>query len=158
MKANFNPPTLIKILNRAITITALLALVLSWSASSVPITVYAQGGQPVGGGQGGGGGVGLDPAGQKIVSVFENIAKLVIQILVFSSVAIFAVSLARGTWSAQLANLVGSPSGVSQAWMNILAAIFLFVIAVLSPLVVNMVFNLVKADALGALSNAVPAW
>lgn len=152
MKPNLTPATLFKTLNRAITVMALLSMILSWSVSNVPAAAYAQDGQPDGGSGG------LDPAGQKIVSVFENIAKLVIQILVFSSVAIFAVSVARGTWSAQLANLVGSPTGVSQAWMNILAAIFLFVIAVLSPLVVNMIFNLVKADALGALSNAVPSW
>ena len=82
--------------------------------------------------------------GQPLVEVIFAIAKAFIQVLVFSSVAIFAASIARGTWSAQLANLVGSPMGMSQAWLNILGAIFTFVLAILSPMIVNMVFDIVK--------------
>lgn len=82
--------------------------------------------------------------GQPLVDVIFAIAKAFIQVLVFSSVAIFAASIARGTWSAQLANLVGSPMGMSQAWLNIIGAIFTFVLAVLSPMLVNLVFDIVK--------------
>jgi hypothetical protein len=82
--------------------------------------------------------------GESLIQVIYAVAEAFIKVLVFSSVAIFAASIARGTWSAQLANLVGSPMGMSQAWLNIIAAIFTFILAVLSPMLVSMVFDIVK--------------
>lgn len=86
-------------------------------------------------------------AGASLVDVIYSIAEAFIKVIVGGSVAVFAASLARGTFSAQLANLVGSPLGMSQAWLNIVAGIFTFVLALLSPLVVDMVFNIVKVYA-----------
>ena len=86
---------------------------------------------------------GIDGASGALIDVIFQLAEAFIKILVFSSVALFAASIARGTWSAQLANLVGSPMGMSQAWMNIIGGIFTFVIAILSPMVVDLVFNTV---------------
>lgn len=97
---------------------------------------FAQGGTPP-----------SDQAGKSIVDVIYSIAEMFIKVLIGGSVAIFAASIARGSFSAQLANLVGSPMGMSQAWLNIVAAIFTFVIAILSPLVVNVIFDVIKAYA-----------
>ena len=85
----------------------------------------------------------IEGASGALINVIFQLAEAFIKILVFSSVALFAASIARGTWSAQLANLVGSPMGMSAAWMNIIGGIFTFVIAILSPMVVDLVFNTV---------------
>ncbi len=90
-----------------------------------------------------------DPPGgsasvQPLVELVTNVARLFIQFFVFSSVAVFAVSVARGFWSAQIANLVGSPMGVSQAWLNIIAAVFIFILAVMSTTFVGIVFDAVR--------------
>lgn len=120
--------------------TIILALVftpmLSWATPA-----YAQNGGPGSGGGGSGGSF----AGQPLVDVLYELAKLIMQVVVFGSVALLAANLARGTFSAQIANLVGSPMGVSQAWMNILSGIFTFVFAVLSPVLVGIIFDTVKA-------------
>lgn len=120
-------------------VTLILALaitpLLSWATPA-----YAQSGGPGNGGGGGGGSF----AGQPLVDVLYELAKLIMQVVVFGSVALLAANLARGTFSAQIANLVGSPMGVSQAWMNILSGIFTFVLAVLSPVLVGIIFDTVK--------------
>jgi len=41
--------------------------------------------------------------------------------------------------------LVGSPMGMSQAWMNIIAAVITFVIAVLSPMLIGIIAEAVRA-------------
>ena len=94
------------------------------------------------------GGAGVQP----LVDLVTSVAKLFIQFFVFSSVAVFAVSVARGFWSAQIANLVGSPMGVSQAWLNIIAAVFIFTLAVMSTTFVSIVFDAVK----GYVDTSIP--
>ena len=89
---------------------------------------------------------------QPLVELVTNVARLFIQFFVFSSVAVFAVSVARGFWSAQIANLVGSPMGVSQAWLNIIAAVFIFMLAVMSTTFVGIVFDAVK----GYVDTSIP--
>ena len=89
---------------------------------------------------------------QPLVDLVTGVAKLFIQFFVFSSVAVFAVSVARGFWSAQIANLVGSPMGVSQAWLNIIAAVFIFILAVMSTTFVGIVFDAVK----GYVDTSIP--
>jgi hypothetical protein len=89
---------------------------------------------------------------QPLVELVTSVAKLFIQFFVFSSVAVFAVSVARGFWSAQIANLVGSPMGVSQAWLNIIAAVFIFILAVMSTTFVAIVFDAVK----GYVDTSIP--
>ena len=89
---------------------------------------------------------------QPLVDLVTNVAKLFIQFFVFSSVAVFAVSVARGFWSAQIANLVGSPMGVSQTWLNIIAAVFIFMLAVMSTTFVGIVFDAVK----GYVDTSIP--
>ena len=97
---------------------------------------------------------GTPPSGsvQPLVDLVTSVAKLFIQFFVFSSVAVFAVSVARGFWSAQIANLVGSPMGVSQAWLNIIAAVFIFILAVMSTTFVGIVFDAVK----GYVDTSIP--
>lgn len=89
---------------------------------------------------------------QPLVELVTNVARLFIQFFVFSSVAVFAVSVARGFWSAQIANLVGSPMGVSQAWLNIIAAVFIFILAVMSTTFVGIVFDAVR----GYVDTSIP--
>lgn len=89
---------------------------------------------------------------QPLVDLVTGVAKLFIQFFIFSSVAVFAVSVARGVWSAQIANLVGSPMGVSQAWLNIIAAVFIFILAVMSTTFVSIVFDAVK----GYVDTSIP--
>lgn len=146
----------LQLINRLMVILMAVTIVGSASLTSVS-TVHAQGGTPVGSGTSSTG-TDLGPGGNEFVEVVFTISKRFIQVLAFSSLGIFAAAMARGTFSAQLANLVGSPNGVSHAWMNILAAIFLFLIAVLSPLFVDMVFSVVKGFAATALSNPIPSW
>ncbi|MCC6190635.1 MAG: hypothetical protein IT318_16520 [Anaerolineales bacterium] len=86
------------------------------------------------------------------MDLVTNVAKLFIQFFVFSSVAVFSVSVARGFWTAQIANLVGSPMGVSQAWLNIIAAVFIFMLAVMSTTFVGIVFDAVK----GYVDTSIP--
>ena len=95
---------------------------------------------------------GASGAVQPLVDLVTSVAKLFIQFFVFSSVAVFAVSVARGFWSAQIANLVGSPMGVSQAWLNIIAAVFIFILAVMSTTFVSIVFDAVK----GYVDTSIP--
>ena len=129
----FHPANLIPIFR------LLLALAIAiMSLVSLASPAYAQNGGP---GSGGGGSF----AGQPLVDVLYELARLVMQVVVFGSVALFAANLARGTFSAQIANLVGSPMGVSQAWMNILSGIFTFILAVFSPVLVCIVFDTVKS-------------
>jgi len=92
------------------------------------------------------------PGVQPLVDLVTSVAKLFIQFFIFSSVAAFAVSVARGFWSAQIANLVGSPMGVSQAWLNIIASVFIFMLAVMSTTFVGIVFDAVK----GYVDTSIP--
>jgi hypothetical protein len=89
---------------------------------------------------------------QPLVELVTSVAKLFIQFFVFSSVAVFAVSVARGFWSAQIANLVGSPMGVRPAWLNIIAAGLIFILAVMSTTFVAIVFDAVK----GYVDTSIP--
>ena len=89
---------------------------------------------------------------QPLVELVTNVARLFIQFFIFSSVAVFAVSVARGFWSAQIANLVGSPLGVSQAWLNIIAAVFIFILAAMSTTFVGIVFDAVR----GYVDTSIP--
>lgn len=97
--------------------------------------VQAQGGEP----QGSGG-----FAGQPLVDVLVALAKLIVQFVVLASVALLAANIARGMFSAQLANLIGSPAGMSQAWLNLIGAVITFVLAALSPMIVGIIFDAVK--------------
>jgi hypothetical protein len=128
------------IVSPALTIVFRVMLVLTLAAVplvSLATPAYAQNGGP------GGGGGGMF-AGQPLVDVLYELARLIMQVVVFGSVALLAANLARGTFSAQIANLVGSPMGVSQAWLNILSGIFTFILAVLSPVIVGIIFDTVK--------------
>jgi hypothetical protein len=124
----------------ALTIVFRVTLVLAMAVAplvSFVAPAYAQGGGPSAGGGG-------TFAGQPLVDVLYELARLIMQVVVFGSVALLAANLARGTFSAQIANLVGSPMGVSQAWLNILSGIFTFILAVLSPVIVGIIFDTVK--------------
>lgn len=158
MKSNhkLTPVSALRIISRLMVMLLVAMVVCSLSLSSAG-AVHAQGGTPGGSGVGSSG-ADLGAGGNEFVEVVFTISKRFIQVLAFSSLGIFAAAMARGTFSAQLANLVGSPTGVSHAWMNILAAIFLFLIAVLSPLFVDMVFSVVKGFATTALNNPIPSW
>lgn len=153
---NLTSVTALKINNK---LMVMLMVVMIGAGLSLALVdaAHAQEGQPGGPGTGSSG-ADLGAGGNQFVEVIFTISKRFIQVLAFSSLGIFAAAMARGTFSAQLANLVGSPAGVSQAWMNILAAIFLFIIAVLSPLFVDMVFSVVKGFATTALANPIPSW
>jgi hypothetical protein len=124
----------------ALTIVFRVMLVLTLAA--VPLVPLATPAYAQNGGPGGGGGGTF--AGQPLVDVLYELARLIMQVVVFGSVALLAANLARGTFSAQIANLVGSPMGVSQAWLNILSGIFTFILAVLSPVIVGIIFDTVK--------------
>lgn len=129
----FNLPLLVRV-----AIALMLAVIpITMTAS----TTYAQDGGPGSSSQDSG-----TPAfaGQPLVDILYALARLVLQVVVFGSVALLAANIARGTFSAQIANLIGSPMGVSQAWMNILGAVFTFVVAVMSPVLVGIVFDIVK--------------
>ena len=124
----------------SLTPTPIFRLVLALAIAIMPMISLAAPAYAQGGGPGGGGTF----AGQPLVDVLYELARLIMQVVVFGSVALLAANLARGTFSAQIANLVGSPMGVSQAWLNILSGIFTFVLAVLSPVLVGIVFDTVK--------------
>ena len=124
-----------------------LAVLFTTTVMLAALTGPVQAGDPHQDDPPGGGG-----AVQPLVELVTNVAKLFIQFFVFSSVAVFAVSVARGFWSAQIANLVGSPMGVSQAWLNIIAAVFIFILAVMSTTFVSIVFDAVK----GYVDTSIP--
>ncbi len=116
-------------------LTLLLVLAVLLAASAAPAQAVAPGqGTPPGGGA----------SVQPLVDLVTGVARLFIQFFVFSSVAVFAVSVARGFWAAQIANLVGSPMGVSQAWLNIIASVLIFALALMSTTIVGIIFDAVK--------------
>ena len=128
-----------------LTLTLLPALSLARPAHAAEVPgLNLQGGTPLPPGSGGGGG-GTDFAGKPLVDVLYQLAMLIVQLVVFGAGAIMAANIARGAFSAQIANLVGSPMGMSQAWMNIIAAVITFVIAVLSPMLIGIIAEAVRA-------------
>ena len=147
---NFKLKLAVAVISRLLLASALVApaFVLALSPTGV---AYAQEGGPGGGGAGGGaaggGGSGCPTEGKPIVDVFVTIGKIFLQIIFGISGVVFAASVARGGMSAQLANLVGSPNGMSQAWLNIIAAIFTFIITMMAMVVVGVVFDAVAATA-----------
>ena len=82
--------------------------------------------------------------GKPLVDVLYTLATLIVQVVVFGAGAVMAANIARGAFSAQIANLVGSPNGVSQAWMNIIASVITFLIAVLSPMLIGIIAEAVR--------------
>ena len=128
-----------------LTLTLLPALSLARPAYAAELPGQnLQGSTPPPPGSSGGGG-GTDFAGKPLVDVLYQLALLVVQLVVFGAGAIMAANIARGAFSAQIANLVGSPMGMSQAWMNIIAAVITFVIAVLSPMLIGIIAEAVRA-------------
>lgn len=87
---------------------------------------------------------GTDFAGKPLVDVLYQLATLIVQLVVFGAGAVMAANIARGAFSAQIANLVGSPMGMSQAWMNIIAAVITFVLAVMSPMLIGIIADSVS--------------
>lgn len=87
---------------------------------------------------------GTDFPGRPLVDVLYTLATLIVQIVVFGAGAIMAANIARGAFSAQIANLVGSPNGVSQAWMNIIASVITFLLAILSPMLIGIIAESVR--------------
>ncbi len=120
-----------------LTLTPTLSLVRPTHAAELPSLNL----QPPPPGSGGG----TDFAGKPLVDVLYQLALLVVQLVVFGAGAVMAANIARGAFSAQIANLVGSPMGMSQAWMNIIAAVITFVIAVLSPMLISIIADAVRS-------------
>lgn len=87
---------------------------------------------------------GTDFAGRPLVDVLYALATLVVQLVVFGAGAVMAANIARGAFSAQIANLVGSPAGMSQAWMNMIAAVITFLCAILSPMLISIIAEAVR--------------
>lgn len=90
-------------------------------------------------------GAGTDFAGRPLVDVLYALATLIVQLVVFGAGAIMAANIARGAFSAQIANLVGSPAGMSQAWMNIIASVITFLFAILSPMLIGIIAEAVRS-------------
>lgn len=90
-------------------------------------------------------GGGTDFAGRPLVDVLYALATLIVQLVVFGAGAIMAANIARGAFSAQIANLVGSPTGMSQAWMNIIASVITFLFAILSPMLIGIIAEAVRS-------------
>ncbi len=116
---------------------ALMALVLVLALVCAPAAHAAAPNQTVPGG-------GTDFPGKPLVDVLYTLATLIVQVVVFGAGAIMAANIARGAFSAQIANLVGSPNGVSQAWMNIIASVITFLLAVLSPMLIGIIAEAVR--------------
>jgi hypothetical protein len=122
---------------------------------------YAQSGGPGTGGTGGNGngngngnssGGGPDTAASAITDVFFSLAEKIIAIVIMVSVAIFGVSMVFGASGAQVANLLGSPMAVSQSWMRVFTAVVTFLMVILTPMLVNLIFGMVKTLFTGSVT------
>ncbi len=157
-KINLSPVSLksvVVLLNRLVVIAAILGMVSSMALSTVGAT-YAQDGKPPSGGA-----TKISSATSTMQTVIFDIVKLFIQFTIMVSLGIFGFSVSRGLLSAQIAQAVGSASGVSNAWMSIISGLFIFLAALMSPLIVGMIADAVKVYVFGAdgvYANPLPAW
>lgn len=87
-----------------------------------------------------------------------QLARIFVQLVVGGAIALLAINVARGAFSAQVANTIGNAVGVSQAWANIITSIFLFAIAALSPIVIGAIADGMRSYVEGAdlLNNITP--
>jgi hypothetical protein len=99
-----------------------------------------------------GGGGGPDTAASAITDVFFSLAEKIIAIVIMVSVAIFSVSMVFGASGAQVANLLGSPMAVSQSWMRVFTAVVTFLMVILTPMLVNLIFGMVKTLFTGSVT------
>jgi hypothetical protein len=99
-----------------------------------------------------GGGGGPDTAASAITDVFFSLAEKIIAIVIMISVAIFGVSMVFGASGAQVANLLGSPMAVSQSWMRVFTAVVTFLMVILTPMLVNLIFGMVKTLFTGSVT------
>jgi hypothetical protein len=99
-----------------------------------------------------GGGGGPDTAASAITDVFFSLAEKIIAIVIMVSVAIFGVSMVFGASGAQVANLLGSPMAVSQSWMRVFTAVVTFLMVILTPMLVNLIFGMVKTLFTGSVT------
>lgn len=80
---------------------------------------------------------------QPLVDLAYDLATIVVQLVIGVSIALLAINVARGAFSAQIANAVGNPMGMSQAWLNLIGAVVTFALAALCPVLIGII-----ADAL----------
>ena len=84
--------------------------------------------------------------------MFFSLAEKIIAIVIMISVAIFGVSMVFGASGAQVANLLGSPMAVSQSWMRVFTAVVTFLMVILTPMLVNLIFGMVKTLFTGSVT------
>jgi CBS domain containing-hemolysin-like protein len=92
-----------------------------------------------------------DPGGGRggaVVQAIRQIATLVIDIMIGTSVVLMAVGIATGFVGGQFLVTVGQPYGLSSAWVKVISVVILGLGALLTITIVNTIIN--------ALSGLVP--
>ena len=93
-----------------------------------------------------------------IVDIVFQIATLVVQAVVFASLAFIAIGIAKGTISAQWANTIGSAAGLSQAWTQILMTVIIGALAALSPILITMAADAIRNSGVLDTNYQVQPW
>ena len=79
----------------------------------------------------------------------------IVALLLFIAGVLLVISVVKGGVEAQLNTIFGSPMGLSKAYMNIITAVILGVLTLLSPILVTTIFNAL-GDSASSASITVP--
>jgi len=87
-----------------------------------------------------------------------DMGKTVIKLLLFLASIVMAIAIPKGALSAQVNNLFGSATGVSHAWMNVLASVVAGGISLMSMPLVDLIFKLFVPTGSIAVHIPVPGF
>jgi hypothetical protein len=87
-----------------------------------------------------------------------NMAKTIIKLILFLGAIVLAIAVPKGALMAQVNNLFGSATGVSHAWMNILAAVVAGGVCLMSMPLVDLIFKLFVPDGNIPINIPVPGF
>jgi len=87
-------------------------------------------------------------AADKLQGIIISLIKGALSLILLASGALLCVNFAKGTFEAQLNNLLGSPQGVSHAYLNLISAAIAGGLTLLSPLLVNSFVDALVGNAI----------
>jgi hypothetical protein len=99
-----------------------------------------------------------DPTLDAFQTRLLDMGKTVIKLLLFLASIVKAIAIPKGALAAQVNNLFGSATGVSHAWMNVLASVVAGGISLMSMPLVDLIFKLFVPTGSIAVHIPVPGF
>ncbi len=87
-----------------------------------------------------------------------EMAKTIVKLILFLGAIVMAIAIPKGALMAQVNNLFGSATGVSHAWMNVLAAVVAGGVCLMSLPLVDLIFKLFVPDGNIPINIPVPGF